>query len=107
MAEDKRFIAKKEISVGAMLTMLSEALSLPALSEDTPTRNVEFEATLPDVRIDCLLFLTNAQAGHAQSGALKELGTLNVLHIKATGDRFTLEHLQTYLGEALILNSST
>ena len=107
MSDNKRFIAKKEISVRAMLTILSEALSLPALSEDTKKRNVEFEATLPDVRIDCLLFLTKGQASQAESGALKELGTINVLHIKAIGDSFTLEHLQTYLGEALILNSST
>ena len=107
LAEDKRFIAKKEISIRAMLTTLSEALSLPALSEDTEKRNVEFEATLPDVRIDCLLFLAKAQADRAKDGALKELGTINVVHIKAIGDRFTLEHLQTYLAEALILNSST
>jgi len=107
LSDNKRFIAKKEISVRAMLTMLSEALSLPALYEDTEKRNVEFEATLPDVRIDCLLFLTKEQVCQAKSGALKELGTINVLHIKAIGDSFTLEHLQTYLGEALILNSST
>jgi hypothetical protein len=107
LAEDTRFVAKKELSVRAMLTMLSEALALPELFEGTPERNVEFEATLPDVRIDCLLFLTKEQADHAQSGGLKELGTLNVLHIKAVGDRFTLEHLQTYLAEALVINSST
>ena len=107
MADNKRFIAKKEISVRAMLTILSEALFLPELSEDTKSRNVEFEATLPDVRIDCLLFLTKEQVRQAKSGALKELSTINVLHIKAIGDSFTLEHLQTYLGEALILNSST
>jgi len=107
LSDNKRFIAKKEISVRAMLTMLSEALSLPELFEDTERRNVEFEATLPDVRIDCLLFLTKEQVCQAKSGALKELGTINVLHIKAIGDSFTLEHLQTYLGEALILNSST
>jgi len=107
LSENKRFIAKKEISVRAMLTILSEALSLPELFEDTKRRNVEFEATLPDVRIDCLLFLTTGQASQAKSGALKELGTINVLHIKAIGDKFSLEHLQTYLAEALILNSST
>ena len=107
MTDNKRFIAKKEISVRAMLTILSEALSLPELFEDTQRRNVEFEATLPDVRIDCLLFLTKEQVCRAKSGALKELSTINVLHIKAIGDSFTLEHLQTYLGEALILNSST
>ena len=106
LADNKRFIAKKEISVRAMLTMLSEALSLPELSEDARKRNVEFEATLPDVRIDCLLFLTKGQSSQAKSGALKELGTINVLHIKAIGDSFTIEHLQTYLAEALILNSS-
>ena len=107
MVDNKQFIAKKEISVRAMLTTLSEALYLPVLSEDTKKRNVEFEVTLPDVRIDCLLFLTKEQVRQARSGALKELGTINVLHIKAIGDSFTLEHLQTYLGEALILNSST
>jgi hypothetical protein len=31
--------------------MLSEALALPELSEGTPERNIELEATLPDVRI--------------------------------------------------------
>ncbi len=107
MVDNKQFIAKKEISIRAMLTTLSEALYLPALSEDTKKRNVEFEVTLPDVRIDCLLFLTKEQVRQARSGALKELGTINVLHIKAIGDSFTLEHLQTYPGEALILNSST
>jgi len=107
LADNKQFIAKKEISVRAMLTILSEALYLPELSEGTQKRNVEFEATLPDVRIDCLLFLTKEQACRTKSGALKELSTINVLHIKAIGDNFTLEHLQTYLAEALILNSST
>ena len=107
MVNDKRFIAKKEISVRAMLTILSEALYLPELFEDTEKRNVEFEATLPDVRIDCLLFLTKEQACRAKSGALKELNTINLVHIKAIGDSFTNEHLQTYLGQALILNSST
>ena len=106
MLTNKRFIAKKEISVRAMLTLLSEALSLPELFEETEKRNVEFEATPPDVRIDCLLFLTKEQARKAKSGALKELSTINVLHIKAIGDNFTLEHLQTYLGQALIINSS-
>ena len=107
LVNDKRFIAKKEISVRAMLTILSEALFLPELFEDTEKRNVEFEATLPDVRIDCLLFFTKEQARRAKSGALKELSTINVLHIKAIGDNFTLAHLQTYLAEALVLNSST
>ncbi|MFQ6041323.1 MAG: hypothetical protein ACE5PV_10745 [Candidatus Poribacteria bacterium] len=104
---NKRFIAKKEISVRVMLTILSEALYLPELYEATEKRNVEFEATLPDVRIDCLLFLTKEQTCQSKSGNLKELSTINVLHIKAIGDSFTLEHLQTYLGEALILDSST
>jgi len=90
-----------------MLTLLSEALSLPELFEDTKRRNIEFEATLPDVRIDCLIFLTKEQAYQAANGALKELGTINAVHIKAIGDNFTLAHLQTYLAEALILNSST
>jgi hypothetical protein len=104
---NQRFTAKKEISVRAMLTMLSEALALPPLSDEATERNVEFEAILPDVRIDCLLLLTDEEVNQVESGALKELGTINVVHIKAIGDRFTLEHLQTYLGQALILNSST
>ena len=43
MEANKRFIAKKEISVREMLTILSEALSLPELFEDAKNRNVEFQ----------------------------------------------------------------
>ncbi|MBI1927604.1 hypothetical protein HYR99_25600 [Candidatus Poribacteria bacterium] len=89
-----------------MLTTLSEALFLPEPQEGFRERNVEFEATLPDVRIDCLLFLSPAERETSQQGALKGLGTINVLHIKAPGDKFTEKQLQTYLGQALIINGS-
>ncbi len=101
-----KFVAKHEISMKRMLTVFSDALALPELKEGLRVRNVEFEATLPDVRIDCLLFLTPEEVQKSHSGVLKDLGTINVLHIKAIGDNFTEKHLQTYLGQGLIVNGS-
>jgi hypothetical protein len=53
-----------------------------------------------------IVYCFSRKSKFAKIGVLKELGTINVLHIKAIGDNFTLAHLQTYLEEALILNSS-
>ena len=69
-------------------------------------QNLSPNMTLPDVRIDCFLFLTPEEMQESRLGALKDLGTINVLHIKATGDNFTKKHLQTYLGQGLIVNGS-
>ena len=103
---ETQFTSKREISMKRMLTVFSEALDLPELNEGLRERNIEFEAALPDVRIDCLLFLTPKEMQESRSGPLKHLGTINVLHIKAIGDKFTEKHLQTYLGQGLIINGS-
>ncbi len=103
---ESKFVAKREISMKRMLTALSDALALPELKEGLRVRNIEFEATLPDVRIDCLLFLTPEEMEESRQGPLKDLGTINVLHFKAIRDKFTVKDLQTYLGQGLIVNGS-